>query len=186
MCRGEGSRATQRKRLAFAWVSQARVVCDPSAGIDPSRGRGRQPLSWKLSCRPAGLCVAILLHVLTCPSCAKPNRTERRYCGGCGHALVVRCGRCDFSNGWDDHFCGGCGEATGATAQSVPRPAARPVLPVHPVHAVPAAADNSRALRKLEASEVEAMLTPGTAGPAPKTRARVSQDELDALFGSKS
>jgi class 3 adenylate cyclase/tetratricopeptide (TPR) repeat protein len=62
---------------------------------------------------------------LRCPSCGRPNRPDRRFCGGCGAGLAQTCGVCGAPNESDERFCGRCGNALG-TAAPAGRPASAP------------------------------------------------------------
>lgn len=57
---------------------------------------------------------------MRCPRCAQENRTDRRFCAGCGAKLPLPCSSCGFANEAEARFCGGCGADI-----SVPAPAAR-------------------------------------------------------------
>ena len=46
---------------------------------------------------------------LRCPACARPNRPDRRFCGGCGALLGVACASCGSANDAGERFCGNCG-----------------------------------------------------------------------------
>lgn len=52
-----------------------------------------------------------------CNACQYENRSEARYCAGCGQALAVVCVACGNRNPPDSAFCDGCGiELSGSTA----------------------------------------------------------------------
>jgi len=55
---------------------------------------------------------------MECGQCGSVNRSERRFCSGCGAALTAACPACGFANGLDEKFCGGCGKVLGAPALS--------------------------------------------------------------------
>jgi len=46
---------------------------------------------------------------MRCPWCELDNKSESKFCAGCGAALVIACPSCGASNGARDRFCGGCG-----------------------------------------------------------------------------
>jgi class 3 adenylate cyclase/tetratricopeptide (TPR) repeat protein len=48
---------------------------------------------------------------MQCPQCQSDNKTGRKFCAACGHALPIACGQCGFVNDASDQFCGGCGSA---------------------------------------------------------------------------
>ncbi len=60
---------------------------------------------------------------MQCAQCGSDNRSERRFCSGCGALLTAACPACGFANGVEEKFCGGCGAGL---AVAVSRPA--PVL----------------------------------------------------------
>jgi class 3 adenylate cyclase/tetratricopeptide (TPR) repeat protein len=53
---------------------------------------------------------------MRCGACGQDNRSERRFCGGCGAALAAACARCGFANLPGERFCGGCGGGLEAAA----------------------------------------------------------------------
>jgi class 3 adenylate cyclase/tetratricopeptide (TPR) repeat protein len=55
---------------------------------------------------------------MECAQCGSENRSERRFCSGCGAPLTTACPVCGFANGVDEKFCGGCGKGLGVTALS--------------------------------------------------------------------
>lgn len=59
---------------------------------------------------------------MRCPRCAQENRTDRRFCAGCGARLPLPCPACGFANEAEARFCGGCG-----ADMSAPVPAPRAV-----------------------------------------------------------
>jgi len=143
---------------------------------------------------------------VNCRACHWPNALHRRFCGGCGERLTRLCAQCDFVNTLVDRFCGGCGDTLAAPGAQLARPP-----PVHcapaPVTAAPAAPLASAAPpapptialapppapdpggARLSLSELSSLLpraSPAASAPAaallPSTR--VSQDDLDSLFGN--
>lgn len=112
---------------------------------------------------------------MTCPSCKQPNAPERNYCGACGTLLALSCARCGFRNLASDRFCGGCGVALGAA------PRAEATGPGREIAAGPdaigASAENSGLAELLAAAR-----EPVPTRPEDLT-ARVSQDDIDSLFG---
>jgi hypothetical protein len=109
---------------------------------------------------------------MNCPICKQPNAEQRNYCGGCGAALARYCSHCGFRNQRGDRFCGGCGASldAGSEASATSPGAASPV----PASLPPADGD----LAELLAAAREG------AAPAPEDlSAKVSQDDIDALFG---
>jgi len=125
---------------------------------------------------------------VNCPGCARQNEDGRRFCGGCGIALRAPCRRCGFANLPIDLFCGGCGDAIASAVQAAP-----PRVPMAVVHASPmpppATQPRQPARRKDEiaAAELQELLehnAPAAGGSVSALPARVSQDDLDRLFGS--
>jgi class 3 adenylate cyclase len=57
---------------------------------------------------------------LRCPQCQTENRTDRKFCAGCGAALERACAACGFMNALPDRFCGGCGQKLGEEARQPP------------------------------------------------------------------
>ena len=68
---------------------------------------------------------------MRCPRCSQENRSDRRFCGGCGVALPLACAACGFANEPDSRFCGGCGRALAVVpaASSAPVAANAPEQP---------------------------------------------------------
>lgn len=123
---------------------------------------------------------------MKCPACQSHNRSERRFCGQCGTALIRRCERCGFSNQLTDRFCGGCGEALGGVPESRTAPAAALVaLPLAAPPAAPAPAPRTGP-EMLSPQEIgELLRRPAGANPA-ALPSRLTQDDLDRLFGVKT
>lgn len=110
---------------------------------------------------------------MNCPACKQPNAPERNYCGGCGVPLARYCALCGFRNLAADRFCGGCGSALGAAARPEGATAAAPVAAQA---SAPPPADSDLAELLAAAQEPQA--------PRPEDlSARVSQDDIDSLFG---
>lgn len=105
---------------------------------------------------------------MNCPGCARPNASNRRFCGGCGGSLDHICRACAFANDAEDKFCGGCG-------QNLRVEAARPTRPAPP--------------RIVEAPEGELVglfsRAPKTDEPGKLPETGVSQTDLDRLFGGQ-
>lgn len=113
---------------------------------------------------------------MTCADCKHPNAPERNYCGSCGTVLARYCAGCGFRNGSTDRYCGGCGGGLEAGLANSPRPAVSPPLAPTTPMASGAAVDPLTA--ELLAVAAEALLRPaGEADP------RVTQDDIDTLFG---
>lgn len=102
---------------------------------------------------------------MTCPGCARPNKPERRFCGGCGTNLEPVCRACAFANDADDKFCGGCGVTLRAEA------APRVVAVVKPA----------------PGGELVGLFAkaPKADAPAKLPDSGVSQGDLDKLFGGQ-
>ena len=110
---------------------------------------------------------------MTCPTCKQPNAPDRNYCGGCGAPLAHYCALCGFRNVAADRFCGGCGSSLGAAAgdaSTALRPAATSSAAADP------AADSDLAELLAAAREPQATRPEDLS-------ARVSQDDIDSLFG---
>jgi hypothetical protein len=109
-----------------------------------------------------------------CHSCQAPNDPRRRYCGACGSGLIAVCGRCGFDNEHADRFCGLCGDGILVGAGVRPAPVTSPSKVRAP-----------RATQGFTDADLErlamrhAVATPDSALPN-----RMSQDDLDSLFGS--
>ncbi|HTN75621.1 MAG TPA: zinc ribbon domain-containing protein, partial [Pirellulaceae bacterium] len=52
---------------------------------------------------------AVAGPTIACRHCSKANTSDRRFCGGCGHALWDLCGACSAEVPVDENFCGICG-----------------------------------------------------------------------------
>lgn len=131
---------------------------------------------------------------MRCSDCETLNETGRRYCCACGHSLVAACAQCSFANGRADRFCGGCGRqlaeisaAAGPTRLAHPGPAARPPLPLKaPERATDKASAKGpgpRLVEALSAAELGELFQSPAPREAPAPTGKISQDELDKLFG---
>ncbi len=110
---------------------------------------------------------------MNCPRCRHLNAPERNFCGGCGLPLTSFCTRCGFRNLASDRFCGGCGSALRADA-------CRGTAAVEPAgdRARPEAPVGDSALEELLQAAQDA-----ADSAAEPVEQRVSQDDIDALFG---
>ena len=108
---------------------------------------------------------------MNCPSCKHSNAFERNYCGACGAPLARYCALCGFRNLLADRFCGGCG----ASLEDGARPAT--VEPLTPAALRVPATPSDDLAELLEAARDQA------AAPPDDGAARVSQDDIDSLFG---
>lgn len=113
---------------------------------------------------------------MNCARCQAENEAPRRYCHACGASLSAGCPRCAFVNRSSDKFCGGCGDALAQALAVAPRREHMAAPKVAP----PASAAKGAALSVDEVAE----LVKRTSQPRPAAQRRVSQEELDALFGS--
>jgi len=104
---------------------------------------------------------------MTCPGCARPNKPDRRFCGGCGANLEPVCRACAFANDADDKFCGGCGATLRGDAPRVAVAVAVKAAPAGELVGLFAKAPKADAPAKL----------PDTG---------VSQSDLDKLFGGQA
>ena len=113
---------------------------------------------------------------MTCTGCHAENEPRRRYCGRCGHALLQWCSTCAFENRVSDRFCGGCGGKLAEPAQSLApmRVAAVPAPAPAEVNASPGM------MTPLQVRELLVALP----SERPKLSSKVTQAELDQLFGS--
>ena len=77
---------------------------------------------------------------MQCPQCQNDNKTGRRFCAACGHALPNLCTHCGFLNDPEDRFCGGCGASLVVSHQSSvvspqsPSPNTQPPISYTPPH----------------------------------------------------
>lgn len=102
---------------------------------------------------------------MNCPHCERPNRDQRRFCGGCGTSLTVTCTACEFVNDAIDRFCGGCGIATAAATVTRPGNGSVPML---------SAAELATLIAEIPTATAAVVTLPQ--GP-------IGQDDLDRLFG---
>jgi len=136
---------------------------------------------------------------MNCPDCDRDNDRRRRFCGDCGAVLAVVCGRCGFANEPRDRFCGGCRDRLRSvgrdTAEVRSLPPVDPGLQPIPPSALrfvavddPADEDDDiatigeEALARLLADSAEE----ADAAVLELPEKRVTQDELDRLFGGES
>lgn len=147
---------------------------------------------------------------MTCLSCHAENASRRRYCHACGVAVGRPCGRCDFRNEITDRYCGGCGQqmlqpAVAATARPVaialagggqehfPSQAPAPTA-IHSDHrpepratAAPSPAAKGGDQAQISSQQLAELLRkPVAAAAAAPLSTKVSQAELDELFGGQS
>lgn len=118
---------------------------------------------------------------MKCPSCQTRNRPDRRFCGQCGAALVLECSRCNFSNGPSDRFCGGCAEALDPSAAQSASPRPAPAAATARVPPPP----QSYGSDMLSPQELGELLRKPTPAPTSSLPNRVTQEDLDRLFGVK-
>jgi hypothetical protein len=115
---------------------------------------------------------------MNCPNCKQPNTSERNYCGACGSPLARYCTLCGFRNLAVDRFCGGCGATLGA--------AARPAATGAPAYSSGAAGCAGGSEPPREGSDLAELLAAAQEPATPKPEdlsVRVSQDDIDSLFG---
>ena len=105
---------------------------------------------------------------MNCPNCRHVNAPDRNFCGACGAPLAAYCARCGFRNRAADRYCGGCGRLLGEGAAAAETPA--------PVEAAEGAPRDE--LGELLEAAQEAVAE-GSEGED----VRVSQDDIDRLFG---
>jgi hypothetical protein len=118
---------------------------------------------------------------MKCPSCKVRNRSDRRFCAQCGSSLVHVCAHCGFSNDAIDLFCGGCGVALQPDA-GVRSIASSPEDSARHRASVARPADRSDMLSPKELGDL--LKKPDDADPD-ALPLRVSQEDLDRLFGAK-
>ena len=114
---------------------------------------------------------------MNCPRCKQAQTPERNFCGACGNALAQFCRCCGFRNPAADRFCGGCGAPLGQAAAAGARVSSTEAVggASAPDPAREPGADDGLA-ELIEAAREEP--------PAPDDAAvRVSQDDIDSLFG---
>ena len=104
---------------------------------------------------------------MNCPSCRHVNAPDRNFCGACGAPLAAYCSCCGFRNRAADRYCGGCGRALGEAA-AVEESAVAAGGPAPP----------QDELGELLVAAQEAVV-----GGAEGEDVRVTQDDIDQLFG---
>ena len=113
---------------------------------------------------------------MNCPQCKHSDIDGRNFCGACGGRLVRYCSRCGFRNLQQDRFCGGCGasfqpvaarSAREVTAAGAPRPSPPP-SPAAPASPLAELIEAARDTERVEDQDGDA---------------KVSQDDIDSLFG---
>ncbi len=105
---------------------------------------------------------------MNCPSCRHVNAPDRNFCGACGAPLAAYCTRCGFRNRAADRYCGGCGRALGEAAAVGEEGAVAPGAPTPPQD---------------ELGELLAAAQEAVGGDAEGEDVRVTQDDIDRLFG---
>lgn len=118
---------------------------------------------------------------MKCASCDADNDADRRYCGACGDRLTLYCSECSFNNRVSDSFCGGCGRRVGEAQRRTRSAVTLAPLPTEKLEKAEKKVGNE----VLSISEVRALM-PAQAAPRPAQPlpGKVSQAELDALFGT--
>ena len=79
---------------------------------------------------------------MQCPSCGHDNRSDARFCRGCGHSLAAVCPGCGAALADDARFCDRCGHRTAAPSSPPPSAPSRSTAFVPPA---PAAAPSALA-----------------------------------------
>lgn len=142
---------------------------------------------------------------MSCASCSAQNGDQRRFCRACGATLGVACARCSFRNEPADRYCGGCGaamlvargtpsmpvpraEETAAAVLGASRDGPRPsrrnqgdVSRPPPVRST--VAPSIGALAALSADDLATLLAPRALEGEPPLPVRLTQEDLDRLFG---
>jgi hypothetical protein len=112
---------------------------------------------------------------MTCSSCETLNELHRSYCCHCGARIRQNCPRCGFGNGLTDRFCGSCADALiPFSSESNQATQTQPGSP----------SISSDSPDVLSSKDLEELLHKPAAPVAAPLSARVSQNELDKLFGS--
>jgi Double zinc ribbon len=112
---------------------------------------------------------------MTCSNCGSQIELLRRFCGQCAARVRTDCVRCGFLNGLTDGYCGGCSAAlhlVGVESGNSP-PAQSACTP---------AEHGGR--EALSSSDLEELLRKPVTPAAPALSSKVSQNELDQLFGA--
>jgi Double zinc ribbon len=112
---------------------------------------------------------------MNCPDCETYNDSNRRYCLQCGKFLILSCNRCSFSNPLRARYCGGCGdrlEASGALT-GIDREArgSRSI-------------DSQQQNFVVSPGELDELLGDSTASADAELPNKLSQQDLDRLFGN--
>jgi hypothetical protein len=112
---------------------------------------------------------------MNCPDCETYNDSNRRYCLQCGKFLILSCDRCAFPNPLRARYCGGCGDRLKAANASYGTDNeardSRPVESVQQNYVV-------------SPSELNELLGESTASADAELPNKLSQQDLDRLFGS--
>ncbi len=111
---------------------------------------------------------------MNCVSCGHENLLDRNFCGACGTCLARYCPRCGFRNQASDKYCGGCGVKFVAGAARGAGDKAPPV------------SEEKKAAGALPSSDLADLLEAAREGAEAvqdEQDAKVSQDDIDALFG---
>jgi Double zinc ribbon len=111
---------------------------------------------------------------VTCSSCGAQNEFNRRYCGRCGTQVRKNCPRCGFGNGLTDRHCGGCADSLSAFEAQSEAIAGTPGAP-------PVSRDSGALI---SSKDLEELLQKPAPPVASTLSSRVSQNELDKLFGA--
>jgi hypothetical protein len=111
---------------------------------------------------------------MTCSDCGTESEVLRRFCGVCGERVRQGCARCGFLNGMTERHCGGCSDVLSTVDAKKQHPRAVPSGPARP-------GQGEREM--LSSSDLEELLHKPVAPAAPALSSKVSQSELDQLFG---
>ena len=68
---------------------------------------------------------------MRCSSCGSENREDRKFCAGCGAALIVACAACGANNQPGERFCGECGKPLAEAAKEPTPREPRSYTPKH-------------------------------------------------------
>lgn len=115
---------------------------------------------------------------MNCPSCKQPNAGDRNYCGECGAPLARHCTCCGFRNLTTDRYCGGCGSSLSPAEFS-----ARPLRPSGVANAPPSGPSAVSPPGDDDLAELLAAAKEGAEPPPEDPGVRVSQGDIDSLFG---
>lgn len=120
---------------------------------------------------------------MNCPHCKSHNLDNRNYCGFCGAQLGHYCRLCGFRNQLSDRFCGGCGTTlTEGASQAPGQVSAEPTVQPPSRQPEPPAAIPSPVDQGL--SELLDIAATAQEEPEEKPDAKVTQDDIDSLFGN--